>query len=55
MEKPTPQEDPPDHLNRAAFEYLALPDDEGARAFALASGFVPQGAALVRPLRKRGD
>ena len=29
--------------------------DEGARAFALASGFVERGAALARPLRKRGD
>ena len=38
-----------------AVELTAAGGDAGAHAFALASGFVERGGALVRPLRKRGD
>ncbi len=36
-------------------ELAAAAGDEGARAFALACGFVASGGVFTRPLRKRGD
>ena len=38
-----------------AVELLTSADDPATHAFALASGFTARGAALARPLRKRGD